>query len=193
MTFFGEAAPSAAVTALYDADIDSEGFVMDLTRAWAHQPACWDAFSSTMDVSSSAAEVTPREQAILVCATASTRRDPYCSLAWGDRLAGETDPETAAAVLRGIDAGLQPQERLLARWARQVVVDPNTTTSVDVQALRDAGYSDAKIVAMTVYIGLRLAFSTVNAALGACPDRELGDRVVPQVRAAVDYGRPVAD
>ena len=38
--------------------------------------------------------------------------------------------------------------------------------------LRDAGFSDADIFAMTVYVALRIALSTVNDALGACPDAE---------------------
>jgi hypothetical protein len=36
----------------------------------------------------------------------------------------------------------------------------------------------------------RLAFSTVNDALGAQPDHELATSVAPEIRDAVDYGRP---
>ena len=37
------------------------------------------------------------------------------------------------------------------------------------QALRDAGFDDAQIFAITVFVAARLAFSTVNDALGARP------------------------
>ena len=54
----------------------------------------------------------------------------------------------------------------MAAWARRVTRDPNGTSTKDVQELRDAGFSDADIFAMTVYVALRVALSTVNDALG---------------------------
>ena len=46
---------------------------------------------------------------------------------------------------------------------------------------------------LTLFIAFRQAFSTVNDALGVQPDRRLSELVPPEVRAAVDYGRPVAE
>lgn len=43
-----------------------------------------------------------------------------------------------------------------------------------------------------MFITLRMAFSTVNDALGAQPDAQLALAVPPPVRAAVSYGRPPA-
>jgi hypothetical protein len=63
--------------------------------------------------------------------------------------------------------------------------------AVDVAALRDAGFDDAAIFAMTAYVA-RIAFSTVNDALGARPDALLGESVPDAVHAAVGYGRPIA-
>ncbi|HYU02430.1 MAG TPA: hypothetical protein VEL02_01180, partial [Jatrophihabitantaceae bacterium] len=60
------------------------------------------------------------------------------------------------------------------------------------QALRDAGYDDAQIVAITAYVALRIAFATVNGALGARPDHELNETAPAAVRDAVTYGRSVA-
>ena len=59
----------------------------------------------------------------------------------------------------------------MADWARKVVKNPNMTTPADVQALRDAGLTDEQIFAVTVFVALRVAFSMVNDALGAVPDR----------------------
>lgn len=80
----------------------------------------------------------------------------------------------------------------LARWARLVARDPNATTEADVQALRDVGFDDRQVFAATTFVALRIAFSTVNDALGALPDRRLADDAPPAVRAAATYGRPVA-
>jgi alkylhydroperoxidase family enzyme len=73
-----------------------------------------------------------------------------------------------------------------------VARNPNATTPADVQALRDAGLDDGQIFAITVFIALRLAFSTVNDALGAQPDAQLARSLPSEVRDAVTYGRPVA-
>ena len=51
------------------------------------------------------------------------------------------------------------------------------------------GSTTAAIFEATVFIALRLAFSTVNDALGASPDKELVDKVPAAVREVVTYGR----
>ena len=60
------------------------------------------------------------------------------------------------------------------------------------ETLRAAGFSDRDIAEVTMLIAFRIAFSTVNAALGAEPDHQLAEGVPGAVRKAVDYGRPVA-
>jgi alkylhydroperoxidase family enzyme len=92
-------------------------------------------------------------------------------------------------VLSGTDAGLTDQEQAMAAWARKVTRAPNSTTSDDVQLLRDAGLDEGQIVAITAYIGLRIAMATVDDALGARPDAGLVAAVPAEVRAVVDYGR----
>jgi alkylhydroperoxidase family enzyme len=125
-----------------------------------------------------------------VCAMASQLQDSYCSLAWGKTLAADAGAAAAAAVLRdGDDTAPTARDRALAAWARKVVADPNSTTSSDVDMLRQAGLDDRAIFEATVFIAFRLAFSTVNDALGANPDWQLADTAPPEVRAAVSYGR----
>jgi hypothetical protein len=70
-----------------------------------------------------------------------------------------------------------------------VVADPNTIVAEDVQALRDSGFDEAQIFAITTFVALRLAFSTVNDALGARPDRELCTSTPQEVCTAVTFGR----
>jgi alkylhydroperoxidase family enzyme len=133
--------------------------------------------------------LTMRQRGILVVATASTLGDSYCSLMWGRKLTKASDEPTAVSVLRGSDEALTDSERALAAWARKVTRDPNGT---DVQELRDAGYDDDAIFAITVFVALRVAFSIVNDALGARPDRELRTMASPSILESVTYGRPIA-
>ena len=132
-----------------------------------------------------------RERGILVTATASTIGDSYCSWAWGWKLSAAADAEVAAGVLSGTDEGLSPKEAALAAWARRVAQAPGSTTADDVAVLRDAGWSDEEIFRATTFIALRMAFSTVNAALGAHPDAELRTLAPPSVGELVTWGRPL--
>jgi uncharacterized peroxidase-related enzyme len=178
-----------AVTAVYDDDVSSDGYVNNLTRVWCWRPDVLTSFQALRDDLVADSTLSPREVAVMVTATAAARGDSYCALAWGERLAGLTDEQTAAHVLRGEDADLSAREAALAQWSRRVVVDPNATTAADVARLRDAGLSDREIFEATTWIAFRIAFSTINDALGATPDPELAKKSPPLVRAAVTFGR----
>jgi alkylhydroperoxidase/carboxymuconolactone decarboxylase family protein YurZ len=178
--------------ALFDDDVAELGFVMNATRMWASfQPDALPALFALMDQVTAAHELSVRRKGILVAACASAFEDAYCSLAWGRKLAGVTDPETAAGVLRGDDTGLSDDERALAAWARKVARRPQGTTAADVQQLRDAGIGDGEIFAVTVFLALRVALATVNDALGAQPDAGFRTVAPSAVLDAVGFGRPI--
>jgi uncharacterized peroxidase-related enzyme len=191
--FLAEPAPGPEAEAMFAADVEELGYVMNLTHLWAHQPAAFTALFGLLGTASAGGDLSFRQKGILVGAAASSINDSYCSLAWGSRLAGVAGESAAAGVLRGDDSGLDPSEAAMARWARKVAVDPTATTRADVEELRDAGFDDTQIFAMTLYVALRVTFSTVNNALGVRPDSGLANATPPAVRDAVGYGRPVAD
>lgn len=185
---------SAETAKVYESSADSQGFVMNLTRAWAWRPEVFEGFAKLRGQLTSQSTLTKRELAVLTCAAAAELGDSYCSLAWGRTLAREADAATAAAVIENtfVDR-LSERDGALASWARKVVADPNATTAADVDSLRKAGLSDAEIFEATVFIAFRQAFSTVNDALGVNPDRQLIEQVPDEVRAAVTFGRAAAD
>jgi alkylhydroperoxidase family enzyme len=191
-SFLDEAPPSFAAQRLFEDDVNGLGYVMNASRLWAHDPAALDGLSALLGHVTRSGSLTYRQRAILVTACASSLGDSYCSLAWGNRLAGEGGAEFAESVLRGDDGPLDSSERALARWARRLARDPNATTAADVQSLRDAGFEDAQIFAVSVFVALRIAFSTVNDALGAQPDGQLRVDAPAVVRDAVTFGRPAA-
>jgi uncharacterized peroxidase-related enzyme len=190
MTFLAEPDPTPQVQALYDADVQDHGYVMHLSHVWAHHPDAHDRLFALLADVARTGGLSMRERGILVTASASTLGDSYCSLAWGAKLAAETDDaDLAAGVLTGADTGLSEREQAMASWARRVAADPNGTTSANVDGLRDAGLDDATIFAVTVFVALRLAFSTVNDALGAVPDTELWANAPSAVADVVTWGR----
>jgi uncharacterized peroxidase-related enzyme len=191
-SFLQEPPASTQAQALYAEDIADSGYVWNVSRLWAQQP---DTLKSLFELMSGAfrpSGLTFRQRGILVAAAASALGDSYCSLAWGGKLGKASDPAVAAGVLTGSDSGLTDQEKAMAAWARKVARDPNATTPADVQALRDSGLDDGQVFAITAFVALRLAFSTINDALGAQPDAQLAESLPSEVREAVTYGRPVA-
>mgnify|MGYP001793013109 CR=1 FL=1 len=169
------------------------GYGMNTSRRWEYQPGAVDDRFAVMKTATSLGELSFRQRGILVTACAASLGDSYCSLAWGGKLAGATDPETAASVLLGSDERLDAAERALAAWARKVARDPNATTAADVRTLRDVGFDDRQIFAITLYVALRIAFSTVNDALGVRPDAQLREALPRAVLDAVTWGRAIVD
>jgi SAM-dependent methyltransferase/alkylhydroperoxidase family enzyme len=174
---------------LFEDDLEGGGYVTNVSRLWANLPPALHGLSDLMAETTSAGSLTPRQQAVLVTATAAAVGDAYCSMAWGKRLAEEVSPGVAAAVIHGGEEGLDDGDTALAHWARLVARDPNAITDDDVQALRRVGFDDVQIFAITAFVALRLAFATVNDALGAVPDRALSDALPEPVRSAVAFGR----
>jgi uncharacterized peroxidase-related enzyme len=179
----------AAVSAAYEEDLSSDGYVNNLTRVWCWRPDALASFQTIRADLTASSGLSPLELAILVTATTAARGDSYCTLAWGTRLARRSSEAIAESVVRGNPTGLSSREEALALWARQVVLDPNATTQADVDQLREVGFTNREIFEATVFIAYRLAFATVNDALGVVPDRELIARVPPRVREAVTFGR----
>ena len=188
--FLGE--PNDAQARAYFDDICAkEDYVSNFNRAWAWRADLARAFVALRMQLMERTTLTERELALLVCTTARTIGDSYCSLAWGSKLATLTSAAVAADVLRGAHASaLTTREAALERWAEQVVRDPNGTTEQHIETLRRAGFDEREIFEATAFVGFRLAFSTINDALGARPDHQLVDAAAPEVRAAVTYGRP---
>jgi uncharacterized peroxidase-related enzyme len=187
------AAPSHTPEAqrLFDDDVEGVGYVTNVSRLWAYMPAALDGLSDLMSQATRAGSLTLMQRAVLVTAAASTLGDSYCSLAWGKKLAAESGSDVAVAVLRGEDQKLDTAEQALAQWARAVAADPNAISAADLQVLRDAGFDDEQIFAITTFVALRLAFSSINDALGARPDRRLGSSMPETVVSAVTFGRPL--
>ncbi|MEV4458970.1 hypothetical protein [Microbispora sp. NPDC049633] len=178
---------------IFDEDIAEVGYVMSTSRLWAYQPATMTGLFDLLGQVNAGEHLSLRQRSVLVTACASAFGDSYCSLMWGSRLARASDEETAAGVLKGVDDGLSNSERAMAAWARKVARDPNGTTAADVQELRDAGFSDPQIFTITAFVALRVAFSTVNDALGLRPDAPLRSTAPAAVRDAVTFGHPIAD
>lgn len=191
--FISSPGDSADAARFYKSNSESEGFVMNWLKAWAWRPDIFQGFAALRSQLTSQASMTRREQALIVCATASELGDSYCSLAWGKTLSEEAGPASAVAVINRDDGGaLSKRDRALVEWTRKVVANPNATSASDVEALRAAGFDDREIFEATVFAAFRLALSTVNDALGIAPDWQLAEAAPQEIREAVTFGRRAA-
>ncbi len=187
--FLAAATHTPEAQRLFDEDVNGVGYVTNVSRLWAYMPTALERLSDLMGRMTEAGSLTFRQRAVLVTAAAATLGDSYCTLAWGKKLAAELGSEVAAAVIGGAEDGLDAEERALACWARAVANDPNGIEARDVQGLRDTGFDETQIFAITAFVALRVAFSTINDALGAAPDSELGTSTPAPVLSAVSFGR----
>jgi alkylhydroperoxidase family enzyme len=192
MTFLSEPAPSDGQQKMYDADVAEDGYVWDNSRLWAHLPELDERLGHLIAAASEAAGLSKRDKAMLVIGQAATIGDSYCSFAWSRWLTEWEDTDTALAALRRDETPFDERERELSRWAQIVARDPNAATPADIQRLRDVGFDDPQILALTLYTALRVALSTTNDALGARPDLALAEMLDPAIRATITWGRQPA-
>jgi uncharacterized peroxidase-related enzyme len=184
---------SAEAASAYEAARRSDGYVANFLRVWCWRPDLFKEFVDLRLGLMGSTTLSDREQAIVVAATVSQFGDSYCSLAWGSKLAKLAGEAAAGGVIAGdVPGDLSAREAALCAWCRAVVRDPMGTTPEQVDALRAAGFDDREVFEATLLLALRLAFSTVNDALGALPDRQLADAAPAPVRDAVAFGRPPA-
>jgi SAM-dependent methyltransferase/alkylhydroperoxidase family enzyme len=188
--FLRDAPTTPESEAMCREDVEELGFVMNVSRLWSWQPKTVEEFFDLMS-RATRDRLTFRERGLIVLATASTINDSYCSTAWAHKLTATIGADVAAAVLHGDDSALNPTEQAMTAWIRRVMRNATATTPADIDALRQAGIDDDVIFAITFFGAMRMAFSTINNALGAHPDMQFGTTVAPQVLAAVDYGRPM--
>ena len=192
MTFLSEPAPSDGQQQMYDADIAEDGYIWDNSKLWAHEPALNDQLGGLIRAAAESAGLSNREKAMLVIGQASAIGDSYCSFAWSRWLTEWENPETALAAIRHDETLFNDRERALSRWSQIVAKDPNGATPSDIQCLRDVGFEDPQILALTLYTSLRMALSTTNDALGARPDLALAEMLDPAIRDAIAWGRQPA-
>lgn len=150
--------------ALFDEDVAEDGYVMNVTKLWSHNPVLVTNLFDLMRQAVGDQDLSFRQRGILVAACASTLGDSYCSLAWGSKLAGVSDPDLAAAVIRGTDDGLDDDERELASWARKVARDPNHSSGRRepavcwIQRLSDLRHYSLHRVAACIFNGQRCSW-----------------------------------
>lgn len=180
----GVAPPSDAASTLAEEDVDDLGFVTTVTKVWMHDPAASDELFALLTTTAEAAGLSTVDRGVATVVAANLIGDSYCPLAYARKLAEVASPEFAASLLRGSDELLDERGRAIAAWARIIAQSPRSATAADLEALLRVGFDRAQILRLTLFITLRIAFATLNGALGARPEAAYVDLLDPIVREA---------
>lgn len=79
--FLQTPADTEATARLFKSDVEQQGFVMNLSRLWAWRPEVCEGFGALRTQLTGNSTLSNRELAVIVCATAASLGDSYCSLA----------------------------------------------------------------------------------------------------------------
>ena len=186
------------VAELYRADLESDGFVNNSTRAYSLRPQAlhaWEqlgqAIKANMDL---------RRYELATIAAARRLRSSYCSLAHGKMVLAQDllDPDQLRdIVVDHHDAGLDALDVAVMDLADKVAADATSVTEKDLERLRELGCIDAEILDVILSAALRCFFSKVLDATGAQADAAFRtDSTLARpadLLAALTVGRPISD
>jgi alkylhydroperoxidase family enzyme len=177
-----------AESELYEADLEQQGYVANMTRVFAHRPRLWAAWREL--VGALRGSMDWRRYELVTLAAARELRSSYCMLAHGKVLVEQFhDADEVRAIVEG-HGPLDEIDRAVMELGAMVARDATGVTQVDVDRLHGLGLSDADILDVVAAASARCFFSKTLDGLGAEPDaayRELD----PALRDDLVVGRPI--
>jgi uncharacterized peroxidase-related enzyme len=185
----GESSP--AVAAMYAAERQLWGYLPNYAALFSHEPSVMTAWRSLAGLIRG--NLDRRRFELVTLAAAQARRSSYCSLAHGKFLVDLFHtPEEVAAIAGEVVAGpVDEVDRALVDFARLVATAPSQVRQQDVDRLRELGLDEREVFLVVAAVAARCFFATVLDALGAEPDRQLGE--LPEaMRRVLTVGRPIA-
>jgi uncharacterized peroxidase-related enzyme len=180
-----ESAAAGPVAAMYAAERERAGAVMNFARAFSLRPDVYAAWRRLQGAIT--ANMEPRRYGLATLAAARRLRSSYCALAHGKALLDVGLDEDA--VCDGV--GLSDLEQAVVELADKVAGDAASVAAEDLDRLREHGLDDAEIVDVVLTAAARCFFSTVLDGLGVEPDARY-TQLPPRVRESLTVGRAVS-
>ncbi|BCW06533.1 MULTISPECIES: peroxidase-related enzyme [Micrococcaceae] len=149
---------------IYQADLQSMGYVPSHTKAMSINPEAYKAWQSLVKAIVSSLGL--RRFELVTLAAAQAIGSSHCRLAHGKKTLAIIDEEQLLAVARDYrDAGLPPEEVAMMDYAVKLSTDAAAMNDDDTQQLRDVGFSDREIADITLAATARNYFSRALLAL----------------------------
>jgi uncharacterized peroxidase-related enzyme len=157
---------------LYEADLQADGYVANLTRAFSLRPdalVAWRQLALTIRKT-----MDPRWYELVTIAVAAALRCQYSTLVHGAALRSQFySAEQVEAIVRDYrHAGLNPPDVAMMALAEKISLRAHEVTPEDIDGLRAYGFTDPDILDIVLAAAARNFFSRALEALGAEPDAE---------------------
>jgi uncharacterized peroxidase-related enzyme len=187
-----EEAAEGALADFYQQQKGAWGFVPNFALTFSTRPEvakAWTALNKTVRDG-----MDRRRYEIATIAAARTLRSTYCTAAHSKFLRDECgDEPTMVAIAKDPSgASLDEQDRAVYEFAAKVARDASSVGQGDVDALREAGLTDAEVADIVFAAAARSFFTRVLDGLGAQLDVETAEAFEPELLDSMVVGRPVA-
>lgn len=173
---------------IYQADLQSMGYVPSHTKAMSINPEAYKAWQSLVKAIVSSLGL--RRYELVTLAAAQAIGSSHCRLAHGKKTLAIIDEEQLLAVARDYrDAGLPPEEVAMMDYAVKLSTNAAAMNDDDTQRLRDVGFSDREIADITLAATARNYFS--RALLALAVDLDVPPGVTAELQDALLTPLPV--
>ena len=159
----------------FDKCTEKLGFVPNVLRAYAFDPAKLDAFSAMYnDLMLAPSGLSKLEREMIAVVVSSANRCWYCQVAHGAAVrALSGDPALGEAmVMNWRAAALEPRQVAMLGFAEKVTLASHEITEADRAALRAAGFTDRDIWDIAAVAGFFAMSNRVASAIGMRPNAE---------------------
>jgi uncharacterized peroxidase-related enzyme len=177
------------IAALYDAEKQSMGRVMQATQCWSARPDVIVPIENLLHQIRNGFSLGLLNFRLITFVVAGDVPSSYCSHVYFRSLSGTLGREQALAVRQDYrNAGLSDQQVEMLAYAKQITRDASLITHADIQRLRDVGFSDVNIADIALAASFRNFMSRYFDAVGAAVEPEFLDDD-PVVREMMAVGR----
>lgn len=174
---------------LYEAEIASMGQVMQATQCWSARPDVIVPIENLLHQIRDGFSLGLLNFRLITFVVAGDVPSSYCSHVYFRSLSGTLGRDQAIAIRKDYrNAGLSDQQVEMLKYAQQITRDASRITQVDIQRLRNVGFTDVNIADIALAASFRNFMSRYFDAVGATVEPEFLDDDL-EVRSIMSVGR----
>lgn len=177
------------IAALYEAEINSMGQVMQATQCWSARPDVIAPIENLLHQIRDGFSLGLLNFRLITFVVAGDVPSSYCSHVYFRSLSGALGRDQVLAIRKDYrNAGLSNQQVEMLVYAQQITRDASKITEADIQRLREVGLTDVNIADIALAASFRNFMSRYFDAVGATVEPEFLDDD-PAVREMMAVGR----
>lgn len=187
-----ESAATGRIAEIYAALKAQLGFVMSAAQCLTSRDDLLPVYTEFANTMRGGFTLSPRDWRIITLIAAREVRSTYCSMVYGKQLIADLgSKDMVLAVQRDFrNSGLPPRDVAMLAYAEKVARDASQVAQADIDALRQAGFTDANISDIALCAAFRCFIGRFFDAVGAGPEAAFLDGD-PAWMAALTVGRSV--